>query len=75
MYTFKKTGTDDRTDCKYIGLYSGWNQRKSGFGRVLVTYLKVNSGLGPNGPRVGPGKILTLRPLQTSSADYFTTGE
>lgn len=28
-------------DCKEIGLYSGRNERKSGFGQVRVTYLKA----------------------------------
>jgi hypothetical protein len=35
-----------REDCKYIGLYSGWNKRKSDLSGVQVTYLKVNFGLG-----------------------------
>jgi hypothetical protein len=49
----------NRTDCKYIGPQSGWNDKELGSGRVRVAYLKVNFGLGP-------GKILKFRPVQIS---------
>jgi hypothetical protein len=63
------THTIVRADWKQIGLHSGWNKRKSGFGRVQVTYLmKTNFGLGPNGPRARPDKILKFRPLQISTS-------
>jgi hypothetical protein len=48
-YTVTDTCLNDTTvkaDSKYIGLYSGWNRINSGFGRVWVTYLKVNILLG-----------------------------
>lgn len=35
-----------RTDCKQVGLHSAWIERMSSFGRVSVTYMKVNLGLG-----------------------------
>jgi hypothetical protein len=35
-----------RADFKQIRLYSGWNERKSGFSQVQVTYLRINFGLG-----------------------------
>jgi hypothetical protein len=43
----------------------GCNERKAGLDRVWVTYLKINFRLGPNAFWVGPGKILTFRPMQT----------
>jgi hypothetical protein len=54
--------------CKYIGLQSGWNRRKSGFGWVQVTYLKVKFWfeLGRTKyslSRAGLGKILKFRPV------------
>jgi hypothetical protein len=54
-----------RADCKQIGLRSGLNKRKSGFGAVGVTYMKINFGLGPNDPRAAAGEMIKLWPVQT----------
>jgi hypothetical protein len=44
----------------------GLELKKLGLGGALVSYLKINFRLGPNAPWAGPGKILQLRPVQTS---------
>jgi hypothetical protein len=51
-----------RTDCKSIGLLSGWDKRKSGLSGIRVEYL--NFGLGPNASQAGPGEIPKFQPVQ-----------
>jgi hypothetical protein len=37
-----------KADSKQTGLYSAWNNRKLGFGRVEMAYFKVNKNWNTN---------------------------
>jgi hypothetical protein len=60
IYTLKTriNDTTARADCKYIGLHSGWNERKSGLGEVRVTSENKFRA------RAGPGEFLKFRPVR-----------
>lgn len=62
-------GTILRAYCKYIGLYSRWNERKSVLRLVRGTYIKINFGLGPNAREAGPCEIIEYLPVPTSSVN------